>query len=187
MRKASDSTATEEQLTQLLATLRVETTREAEFEERFLYDFHERVAMAAVVRPARYQLWEHLMQALTNFGGRRLAYGASSLGIGALAVVLFAIPSEQPGETTVTQAALSHFDNGITRLTPGLSRDFDNCTSIRVEKKKRPFAHESSLATAAGSLSAIGVNSYTSSTSSNEDAWLSAERNLSTEENLFSF
>lgn len=173
MRKASDSAATEEQLTQLLATLRVETTREAGFEDRFLYDFHERVAMAAVVRPARYQLWEHLMQALTNFGGRRLAYGASSLGIGAFAVAFFALPQDGP-RSPMAAAALNHFDNSITTLTPGLSRDFDNCTSIRVEKVKKPYAHESSIVAAAGRLAEEG-NIYTSSTASKKDFWEAAQ------------
>lgn len=182
MRKASDSTATEEQLTQLLATLRVETTREAEFEERFLYDFHERVAMAAVVRPARYQLWEHLMQALTNFGGRRLAYGASSLGIGAFAVAFFALPQDGP-RSAVAAAALNRFDNSITTLTPGLSRDFERCTSIRVEKDKQPFAHESSLAVSAERVPQ-DVNIYTSSASRETNPW---EASLVPEPATFAF
>lgn len=185
MRKASDSTATEEQLAQLLATLRVETTREVGFEDRFLYDFHERVAQAAVVRPARYQLWEHLMQALTNFGGRRLAYGASSLGIGAFAVAFFALPQDGP-RSAVAAAALNRLDNSITTLTPGLSRDFDNCTSIRVEKVRRPFAHESSLAVSVG-RPAEDVNIYTSSAPSERDVWAAAEKALAPTVDVFAF
>lgn len=186
MRKASDSAATEEQLTQLLATLRVETTREAGFEDRFLYDFHERVAMAAVVRPARYQLWEHLMQALTNFGGRRLAYGASSLGIGAFAVAFFALPQDGP-RSPMAAAALNHFDNSITTLTPGLSRDFDSCTSIRVEKARKPYAHESAFALSADSA-ARNINIYTSSAPAGKDLWeAAAEKALSPAADGFSF
>lgn len=186
MRKASDSTATEEQLVQLLATLRVETTREVGFEDRFLYDFHERVAQAAVVRPARYQLWEHLMQALTNFGGRRLAYGASSLGIGAFAVAFFVLPQDGP-RSPIAAAALNRFDNSITTLTPGLSRDFDSCTTIRVEKAKKPFAHESSLVVSAG-RAAEDVNIYTSSASSEKDFWeTAAEKALAPAAGGFSF
>lgn len=186
MQKASDSTATEEQLVQLLATLRVETTREVGFEDRFLYDFHERVAQAAVVRPARYQLWEHLMQALTNFGGRRLAYGASSLGIGAFAVAFFALPQDGP-RSAVAAAALNRLDNSITTLTPGLSRDFDNCTTIRVEKAKNPFAHESSLAVSAERLTE-DVNIYTSSTASASDTWeAAAQKAMMPAADAFSF
>lgn len=187
MRKGSDSTANEEQLMQLLASLRVTETPEAGFEERFLYDFHERVAQAAVVRPARYQLWEHLMQALTNFGGRRLAYGASSLGIGAFAVAFFALPQEGP-QSAVASAALNRFDSSITSLTPGLSRDFDNCTSIRVEKVKNPFAHESVLVANEGSRAATdGVNIYTSSVSAEANPWDAAMKAESASEHLFAF
>lgn len=185
MQKASDSAATEEQLTRLLATLRVETTREAGFEDRFLYDFHERVAQAAVVRPARYQLWEHLMQALTNFGGRRLAYGASSLGIGAFAVAFFALPQDGP-RSAVAAAALNRFDNSITTLTPGLSRDFERCTTVRVVKAKQPFAHESSLAASAGHL-AQDVNIYTSSAAAENDLWTAAQKALAPEPHAFPF
>lgn len=186
MRKASDSAVTDEQLVQLLATLRVETTRETGFEERFLYDFHERVAQAAVVRPARYQLWEHLMQALTNFGGRRLAYGASSLGIGAFAVAFFALPQDGP-RSAVAAAALNRFDNSITTLTPGLSRDFDNCTSIRVEKMKKPYAHESAFAVSAAAKGR-DVNIYTSSASTEPDLWeAAAEKALMPSADGFSF
>lgn len=185
MREGSDRTAKEEQLLQLLASLRVEETPEAHFEERFLYDFRERVACAAVVRPARYQLWEHIMQALINFGGRRLAYGASSLGIGAFAVAFFALPQEGP-HSPVAAAALNRFDNSITNLTPGLSRDFDSCTSIRVEKTKRPYAHESALAVSPGNA-ADNVNIYTSSTSAERDAWEAVEKALAPEPDAFAF
>ena len=44
---------TEEQLVALLATLRVEPVEEADFESRFLSEFHDRVAREAVCCPAR--------------------------------------------------------------------------------------------------------------------------------------
>lgn len=169
MRDDSDRTAKDVQLVQLLATLRVVETPEAHFEERFLYDFHERVACAAVVRPARYQFWEHLMQALTNFGGRRIAYGASTLGVGALAMGFFAIPGEE-NHPTVAGNALSRFDSSITTLTPGLTRDYDSCTSIRVVKAKNPFAHEASLVAQSGGAARNG-NEYTSTATSEQDPW----------------
>lgn len=169
MREGSDRTTTDAQLTQLLATLRVTETPEADFEERFLYDFHERVACAAVVRPARYQLWEHLMQALANFGRRRIAFGASTLGVGALAMGFFAIPGEE-NHPTVAGAALSRFDSSITTLTPGLTRDYDNCTSIRVVKAKSPFAHEANLVANSGSGTMRG-NAYTSSATTEQNPW----------------
>lgn len=185
MRKGSDNTVKEEQLMQLFASLRVTETPEAGFEDRFLYDFHERVAQAAVVRPARYQLWEHLMQALTNFGGRRLAYGASSLGIGVFALAFFALPGGEPSGS-VASAALSRFDSTLTSLTPGLSRDFDSCTSICVEKQKNPFAHESAIVAVAGTPRA-DANEYTSSTSSEKGAWEAAAKSILSETGTSSF
>lgn len=162
-------------------------TPEADFEERFLYDFHERVACAAVCRPARMHLWEHLMQALANFGTRRLAYGASTLGVGVLAMGYVIMPGQETQPAGLAGAALSRFDSSISSLTPGLSRDYDSCTSIRVVKTKNPFAHESSLA-ARVSSPGENVNAYTSSTAREASAWEAAVRNSAEEtENIFAF
>ena len=76
----------EDDLVALLASLRVEPTPEADFEERFLYDFHDRVAREMVCCSARRRVWEHVVQLLTNFGRRRLVYGSSTLGVGVLAM-----------------------------------------------------------------------------------------------------
>lgn len=78
----SSKQAEHEELILLLRTLRVEATAEAHFEERFLYDFRERVVREAVCRPARELAWERLLQLLSNIGPRRLFWGASSLGLG---------------------------------------------------------------------------------------------------------
>lgn len=82
--KTSCKEAGDEELVILLRALRVEAVPEAHFEERFLYEFHERLAHEAVCRPARVLLWEHLLQMLSNFGRRRLLWSASSLSVGAL-------------------------------------------------------------------------------------------------------
>lgn len=76
--------AEEQELIVLLRALRVEAAPEAHFEERFLYDFRERLVREAVCRPARMLLWEHLLHAISNFGRRRLLWGASSFGLGML-------------------------------------------------------------------------------------------------------
>lgn len=83
-KRASNKEADDEELVIMLRALRVEATPEAHFEERFLFEFHERLAQEAVSRPARTLLWEHLMQILGNFGRRRIIWGTSALGIGAL-------------------------------------------------------------------------------------------------------
>ena len=76
----------EEELVSLLASLKEDPSPEADFEARFLHDFHERVAREAVTRPARKLFWEHLLLRLTNFGKLKTVFGASSLCLGALAV-----------------------------------------------------------------------------------------------------
>lgn len=172
MREHSDSTANDEQLAQLLVSLRVTATPEADFEERFLYDFHERIARETVCCPARYRLLEHLQQMLLNFGPRRLAYGASSLGLGVLAFGFMAIPGEE-SHPTVAGVALSRLDSGISMLTPGLARDYDSCTSIRVEKKAAPYDRERVLVARESSYPESS-NAYTSSTVGEESLWESA-------------
>lgn len=82
--KTSFRQVDDQELVVLLRTLRVEATPEAHFEERFLYDFRERLVREAVCRPARTLLWENFLQYLRNFGRRRLAWGASSFGLGVL-------------------------------------------------------------------------------------------------------
>lgn len=94
--KTSHNEADNEELVVLLRTLRVEATPEAYFEERFLYEFHERLAQEVVSRPARVLLWEHLLQALSNIGRRRLLWGASSVSLGALCLgVIFTQQTRQ--------------------------------------------------------------------------------------------
>lgn len=79
--------ATEENLIRLIATLRIEPVEEANYEERFLSDFRERIARDAVCCPARLLLWEHCKQFFANVGMRRWVYGtASTCGIAALVV-----------------------------------------------------------------------------------------------------
>lgn len=86
--KTSHKEADDEEIVVLLRSLRVEATPEAYFEERFLYEFHERLAHEVVNRPARTLLWEHLQQVLSNIGRRRLIWGASSVSFGALCLGL---------------------------------------------------------------------------------------------------
>lgn len=173
MRQDSENADTETQLLEILAGMRVTPTPEADFEERFLYDFHELVAREAVCRPARHRLLEHLSQALLNFGMPRLAFGASSLGVAALAIGFISFPGEEPAApTTVGGLALHRFESSLNSLTPGLARDFDNCTSIRVAKKADPFDRESVLVNRGGSYM-DAANAYTSSTAQEDALWSS--------------
>lgn len=146
----------------LLSALRVEATPEAHFEERFLYDFRERLAHEAVCRPARTLLWEHLLMLLDNLGGRRLALGASSFGLGALFIGLLTWET-----TPVPQAIAAHMcelEKSAAALRPGSSHDVV-CTSV-TRGKRRAYT-ESSIAMQANdaSYSVDAIDDYDPSSS----------------------
>lgn len=127
----------EEHLVALLATLKVERVEEADFESRFLAEFHERVAREAVCCPARRHLFAHIIQMLDNFGRGRIAVGASVMGLGLVAVTFALYPAEP---SIVETAASVAVEKPITPLLmPALANDLEACTSIQVE----PAAHAS--------------------------------------------
>ncbi len=138
--KATDTAGTggisETELLALLSGLKLEATPEADFESRFLYDFHERVARESVCRPARRLLWEHLLQCVANFGRRRLAYGASTLGIGALAVGFFTWPGESGSPAMAAHVAAPGLERSLSSILSSSSREVDACTSITVQSRK---------------------------------------------------
>lgn len=127
----------EEQLVALLATLRVKPVDEADFESRFLCEFHERVAREAVCCPARRHLMAHLLQMVDNFGRGRLAFGASALGLGVVALCFAAYPTEQGGVETVASVAVDR--KAAPLVMPVLSDDLAACTTIRLESAKSAF------------------------------------------------
>lgn len=130
--------ASEEQLVTLLSSLKVEYTEEADFEGRFLSEFHERVTREAVCCPARRHLFAHLLQMMDNFGRGRLAFGASALGLLAVAVCFAAYPTDPA--VAGTAATVSHVERKpAPMLLPALSNDLADCTTIRVEPSAVPF------------------------------------------------
>ena len=128
---------TEEELVALLASLKVEYTNEADFEGRFLAEFHERVAREAVCCPARRHLLAHVLQMLDNFGRGRLAFGASAMGVVLLAVAFAVYPTET---TRVDTAATVAGERYLSPLQmPALSSDLVDCTSVRVNQPVSVF------------------------------------------------
>ncbi len=141
----------ETELVALLASLKVEPAPEADFEGRFLCDLRERLARESVCCPARRLLWDHVVQMLANFGPRKLAYGASTLGLGALAVGFFAFPG-QPAASVAAAAKspLSRLEHSMASLRPNSGRDAEACTTIRIgEQGKKPYTD---LSLASGSF-----------------------------------
>ncbi|MBQ8516302.1 MAG: hypothetical protein IJ498_01840 [Akkermansia sp.] len=155
----------EAQLLMLLASLKVEATPEANFEERFLYDFHERVARETVCCPAHQRVWEHLMQILHNFGKRKLVFGASTLGVGALTMGYMIVPSSTDDSTNPRVLVAKRFDDAVSSLVPGLTKDCGACTSIRIDGFDADASDE-----LLGSVGQNGVFGYQESTNESVDA-----------------
>lgn len=97
-KKTSGTELSEDDIVSLLSSLRQEPHPEANFEDRFVHDFRERVARYAVTRPARKVLWEHILLRLTNIGKLKWACGATTLGVGVLAAGFFSWPSDNAAE-----------------------------------------------------------------------------------------
>ncbi len=131
----------EVELVALLASLKVEPAPEADFEARFLYDLRERIARESVCCPARRLLWDHVLQFFANFGPRRLAYGASTLGLGVLAAGFFALPGGEEGAGAAVAAKaspLSRLEHSLSSLRP--NRGVPECTTIKVgRQQKKPY------------------------------------------------
>ncbi len=110
----------ESELACLLRALRVEPTPEAHFEERFLSDFRERVVRESVCRSARSVLWEHFCMFMGNLGMRRVAWGATTFGLGALCVGVLAWRVSGPVQQRV-HTELCELEARANSLQPGIS------------------------------------------------------------------
>lgn len=154
-KKQPQEEADNEELVVLLRTLRVEATSETYFEERFLYEFHERLAHEAVSRPARVLLWEHLLQALTNFGRRRLIWGASSAGLGALCLGFFFSQQTRVSNNPSTPVALT----AQSLMLKGATSSAEDAvrTTVYPRTTRRSFT-ESLLATRSGDTFSSSLN-----------------------------
>ncbi len=155
----------ESELFELLASLRVEPAPEADFESRFLGDLRERLARESVCCPARRLLWTHILQMFSNVGSRKLACGASSLGLGALLLGLFALPEEPAaqGAAASAHATLSRLEDSLASLRSHCDHEASACTSIKLcEHQKQSYTDAEQLS---GGLS-TWFNRSTSSGSS---------------------
>ncbi len=92
--KINNTSTSEDELTSLLAELKVDAAPEADFEARFLHDFRERIAADAVTKSARSLLWDHIKMKFCNMGRLKWAYGATSLCACVLAIGVFTWPTD---------------------------------------------------------------------------------------------
>lgn len=147
----------------LLRSLRVEATPEAHFEERFLYDFRERLVQEAVCRPARILLWEHLVHCLRNIcRRRRLIWGASSFSLGMLCLGVFTWPHSSGSPRLVVASYDVQDDSKCQFMAAGVSADEGVRTTVRRRPKNRMHyslsVADSSLAENLPSYLASGVD-----------------------------
>ncbi len=131
----------ESELIGMLASLKVAPAPETDFEGRFLYDLRERLARESVCCSARRLLWTHIVQMVANFGSRKLAYGASTLGLGALAVGFFALPEETAASgVAAVKSPLSRLEHSLSTLRPNSGNEAEACTTIKIcPQKKVPY------------------------------------------------
>ncbi len=150
----------EEQLVSLLATLKVERVEEADFEGRFLEEFHDRVARETVCCPARRHLLSHVVQLLDNFGRGRLALGVSTLGLGIVAVAFSLYPAENGAVDTVASVAA---DRKLPLMQmPALSNDLPEYTSVQVIQDAASIDGSSIMITRAQNATIIQIpDTYT--------------------------
>lgn len=123
-KKTIGTDLSEEDIVSLLLALRQEPHPEANFEDRFVHDFRERVARYAVTRPARKVLWEHILLRLTNIGKIKWACGATTLGVGVLAAGFFSLPTDDTAEqkrmtpTIGSARVVSHANHTDANIQP---------------------------------------------------------------------
>ncbi len=131
-KKTIGTDLSEDDIVSLLSTLRQEPHPEANFEDRFVHDFRERVARYAVTRPARKVLWEHILLRLTNIGKFKWACGATTLGVGVLAAGFLSWPSDDTAEKT--------------RMTPTIGSARVVSKAVPANSDTQPVVVSSSLA-----------------------------------------
>ncbi len=125
-----------QELAALLRVLRVEATPEAYFEERFLQDFRRRVEREVACRPMRSLIWEHIAMLMNNLGMRKVAFGASAFGLGALCVG--ALVWRSTPSTIMAAEHLCELESRANSLQPGVSRQVVSTTVHTGRARRAP-------------------------------------------------
>ncbi len=130
----------------LLRSLRIETTPEACFEERFLYDFRERVIRETACRSMRSLLWEQLVMLMERLGIRRLALGASTFSLGALCAGIWIWQQNGLSSPVLASASSCALEESARSLRPGDAQGVVGTTVQRVSPRRRSSSFFTALA-----------------------------------------
>lgn len=149
-----------EEISVLLRSLRIEATPEAHFEERFVYDFRERLIREAACRPARTLIWEHFLQLIHNLGGRRLAWSLSSFGVGAICMGLVFSQYGGHGKRPIANHVYE-LKETTSSFLPHAAKELI-CTSV--SRAKRPSSYSNQLM-----ASRLGVSDYLADSDEDSD------------------
>ena len=143
-------TLTEEELTCLLTSLRIERSYDKEFEERFLNDFHERVVQSSVCQPMPRSMFSGAREYLSTKAGRLMAYGAGSAvaaafaGVMALNILVGPVsPDGQAIASLAAESPLSSIGSSLAALhrSDSIVHSADTCDldiNISVQKCDKP-------------------------------------------------
>ena len=105
------------------------------------------------------------MQILHNFGKRKIVFGASTLGVGALTMGYMAVPSSTDESTNPRVLVAKRFDDAVSALVPGLTKDCGACTSIRIDGADKNESDD-----LLGSVGQSGLFDYPESVTESADA-----------------
>lgn len=130
----------------LLRSLLIEATPEACFEERFLYDFRERIVRETACRSMRSLLWEQLMMLMDRIGVRRIALGASTFSLGALCAGVWIWQQNGVSSPSIASASPCALEESARSLRPGDAQGVVGTTVQRVSSRRRSPAFFTALA-----------------------------------------
>ncbi len=136
----------QQELRILLRSLLVEATPEACFEERFLYDFRERVVRETVCRSTRSLLWEQVVMFMDRVGIRRIALGASTFSLGALCAGVWIWQQGGSSSPAIASVAPCALEESARSLRPGDAQGVVGTTVQRVSPRRRSSAFFTALA-----------------------------------------
>lgn len=120
----------EDELSELLSQLYIEPVEEANFEERFLANFHERVVQQAVCQPARVQLWENFALFFSGLNKLKLALSSATfIAFGAFTLMMtdWAVNSNSAPATASRERVKASVDS--LRASSVLSSSLDSPSS----------------------------------------------------------